>query len=125
MDEGPKIGRDGRRMNPASMANLRAGNPNNSGGSGVAREVRAKAQEALAERLHVLTDILDNEASRDVDKAKAFEVLLRLSGIEVTKTATTDAEGNDLAPVVDDAAIEALERVLEVRRTQRRQEALS
>lgn len=100
-----------KQVNPKSLANLRRGNPGNGGnplGSALsAPAFKRKAREEVTKRLGRILAIIDDPTSKDRDVIRAFELLAKYAGLDVTLIAETDADGND-KPGLDRAALIAI-----------------
>ena len=94
--------------------NLTPGNPGNKGGGRQPSKIREAARLAFAERLHVLTDIADNEEERSSDRIGAMKVLADTGGVD--KIALTVDELPEEADTPERAARlwEMLERIKNV-----------
>jgi|GEM_PF-3381402 len=109
-----------KNMSPASLANLRKGNPKgtNCGNSQPTKEARAKASEAFWERIDLYTEIVDKHREGDPsikphDAMEAMSYLAKYAGLDIQRIAHTDTDGNNLPDMLDDEALDAL---LEARR---------
>lgn len=101
-----------RGQHPNSRANLKVGNPGNSGNplgrTFSAPEIKEQTRQAAARRIPMLEQFADDPSLPPLVRMKAFEMLADYGGLKITAVGRVDEKG-ELAPqTVDRAALVAL-----------------